>query len=68
MGMGIKTVKLETLELEVHGEAAVEVGTYTLGAEGGQTIDHGKYVVVWKNDAGSWRLHRDIWNSSMPAG
>ena len=68
MGMGIKTVKLESLELEVHGEAAVEVGKYTLGAEGGQAVDHGKYVVVWKNDGGIWKLHRDIWNSSMPAG
>jgi uncharacterized protein (TIGR02246 family) len=68
MGMGIKTVKLESLEVEVHGEAAVEVGKYTLGAEGGQTIDHGKYLVVWRNDGGNWRLHRDIWNSSMPPG
>ena len=68
MGMGIKTVRLESLELEVHGDAAVEVGKYTLGAEGGQTVDHGKYLVVWKHDGGHWRLHRDIWNSSMPAG
>ena len=68
MDMGIKTVKLESLELELHGETAVEVGKYTLGAEGGQALDQGKYVVVWKNDGGAWKLHRDIWNSSMPAG
>lgn len=68
MEMGIKAVKLEGVELEIHGETAVEVGKYTLGAEGGQTLDQGKYVVVWKNDGGDWRLHRDIWNSSMPAG
>lgn len=65
--MGIRTAKLETVEVETLGETAVEVGKYTLGDDGGQTLDQGKYVVVWKNDGGAWKLHRDIWTSSMPA-
>lgn len=64
---GIKQVKLETVELEDHGETAVEVGKYTLLAEGGQIADTGKYIVVWKNDKGTWKLHRDIWNTSQAA-
>ncbi|MCG6954955.1 MAG: DUF4440 domain-containing protein [Gemmatimonadetes bacterium] len=68
MGMGIRTAKLETVELEAHGETAVEVGKYTLGGDEGQTLDQGKYVVVWKNDDGTWKLHRDIWTTSMPLG
>ena len=68
MAMGMKTAKLETIELESHGDTAVEVGRYTLGGEGGQTLDQGKFVVVWKNDGGDWKLHRDIWTSSLPAG
>jgi uncharacterized protein (TIGR02246 family) len=68
MGMGIRTAKLETVELEAHGEAAVEVGKYTLGGDEGQTLDQGKYVVIWKNDGGTWKLHRDIWTTSMPLG
>ena len=29
--------------------------------------DRGKYLVVWKRGAdGNWRLHRDIFNSSLP--
>jgi uncharacterized protein (TIGR02246 family) len=68
MGMGIRTAKLETVELEAHGETAVEVGKYTLGGDEGQTLDQGKYVVVWKNDGGTWKLHRDIWTTSMPLG
>jgi ketosteroid isomerase-like protein len=32
MEMGIKTAELESVELEVHGDTAVEVGKYTLGA------------------------------------
>jgi ketosteroid isomerase-like protein len=29
--------------------------------------DRGKTLNVWKRQAdGSWKLHRDIWNSNMP--
>ena len=67
LDMGIKEVKLETVEVEGHGATAVEVGKYTLFAEGGQLADSGKYMVVWKNEDGNWRLHRDIWNTSQAA-
>ena len=67
MGLGVKTVALAPSELDVQGETAVEIGQYTLGGADGATIDQGKYLVVWKNDGGSWKLHRDIWNTSLPA-
>jgi ketosteroid isomerase-like protein len=65
--MGIKEGTLETLELEDHGDTAHEVGRYTLRGEAGQVLDRGKYVVIWKREGGQWKLHRDIWNSSLPA-
>jgi uncharacterized protein (TIGR02246 family) len=67
MDMGIKTAKLETVEVEEHGDTAFEVGRYSLGGDGGNELDKGKYVVIWKKEAGKWKLHRDIWNTSMPA-
>jgi ketosteroid isomerase-like protein len=67
MNMGIKTAKLETVELDGQGDAAFEVGKYTLGGEGGKVIDSGKFIVVWKRVGSKWKLHRDIWNSSMLA-
>ena len=67
MDMGIKAVKLVTTEFEEHGDTAIAVGKYTLSGEGDQVIDSGKYVVILKQEGGQWRLHRDIWNSSMPA-
>ena len=67
MDSGVKGVKLVTVEVEPHGDTAHEVGTYVLTGEGGRTLDTGKYVVIWKRDGGQWRLHRDIWNTSMPA-
>jgi ketosteroid isomerase-like protein len=67
MDAGVKGVKLITLEVEAHGDTAHEVGTYVLVGEGGKTLDNGKYIVIWKRDGGLWKLHRDIWNTSMPA-
>ena len=67
MHMGIKAVKLETLEVEGAGQTAHEVGRYTLQGEGDQVIDAGKYVVIWQQEGSQWKLHRDIWNSSQPA-
>jgi len=65
MDMGIKGVQLETVQLEAEGDSAIEIGRYTLAGAGGQQIDQGKYLVVWKKQSGQWRLHRDIWNSNQ---
>jgi ketosteroid isomerase-like protein len=67
MDMGLKEAVLETLELEAHGDTAHEVGRYTLKAAGGQVADAGKYVVIWKQEGGAWKVHRDIWTTSRPA-
>jgi uncharacterized protein (TIGR02246 family) len=67
MNMGIQSAQLEIVEVEGHGETAIEVSKYTLCGAGGQVLDQGKYVVVWKREGGQWKLHRDIFNSSMPA-
>ena len=64
---GIKNLTLTTLEAEAHGNVAYEVGTYMLPGEAGKMIDVGKYVVVWKRVGGQWKLHRDIWTTSVPA-
>jgi len=64
MKMGIASARLETVELDDNGDTAIEIGRYTLGGVDGAVADEGKYVVIWKNQGGSWKLHRDIWNSS----
>ncbi len=67
MDMGIKAARLETVELDVLGETVIEVGKYTLLGSKEQVMDAGKYLVVWKNEQGLWKLHRDIWTTSLPA-
>jgi uncharacterized protein (TIGR02246 family) len=67
MDMGVKAVKLATVEVVGDGHTAYEVGQFTLQGAEGQVLDAGKYVVIWRQEAGQWKLHRDIWNSSRPA-
>jgi uncharacterized protein (TIGR02246 family) len=68
MDMGIKAAKITISEVEEHGDTAIEVSTYALLGEGEQVLDEGKFIVVWKNEDDKWYLHRDIFNSNLPAG
>ena len=64
---GLTAVTLDTVEVEGHRDTAIEVGRYTLRRADGQVADAGKYLVIWKLEGRSWKLHRDIWNTSGPA-
>jgi uncharacterized protein (TIGR02246 family) len=59
--LGLKDVRLDTLDLEVVGETAYEVGEAALTLANANAMV--KFVVVWKRIDGQWRLHRDIWNA-----
>ena len=70
MELGITAAKLETVELETRDDLAFELGQYTLTiqpAPDTTVTDVGKYVVVWKQADGAWKLHVDIWNTNTPA-
>jgi ketosteroid isomerase-like protein len=67
VGEGGTSVKLMTQEVEAHGDTAHEVGAYEIKTADGTVVDKGKFIVIWKRDGGEWKLHRDIWNSDMPA-
>ena len=67
---GVQSAALTTDDVDRSGDVAYEVGTVSLtiqpaGKE--PTTAAAKYVVIWKRQPdGSWKLHRDIWNS-LPA-
>ncbi len=63
---GVRTVALETKQIEQYGEVVAEIGHYKVSIERNEVIDEGKYLVLWKQENGEWKLFRDIWNSSRP--
>lgn len=64
LDMGIADGMLETLELEVYGDTAAEVGQGVLKTKDGQVIDTAKYIVLWKRENETWKWYRDIYNSN----
>ena len=61
---GVKAAQLEITEIEDHDDTAIEVSRYTLLGAEEQVLDQGKYIVIWKQERGQWKLHRDIFNSN----
>jgi uncharacterized protein (TIGR02246 family) len=64
--MGVKSFKSEIIETDSSGNLGYLVGKYTLYGSENQEIDQGKYISVAKNIDGKWKVHRDIYNSSIP--
>lgn len=58
-------------EASASGDLGYTQGTYRLtanGPDGKPMEDRGKYVTVWKKEAGgSWKVVADIFNSDLPA-
>jgi ketosteroid isomerase-like protein len=61
--MGVKAVKLQTVEFEALGDAGLEIGRATLEftLAGAQPVDV-KYVVLWKREDGDWKWDVDMWS------
>jgi ketosteroid isomerase-like protein len=68
--MGVKEANLTTMELTDLGNMVHEVGNYALKIqpEGKAAFeDKGKYTVLWaKMPDGAVKMHRDMWNTSLP--
>jgi ketosteroid isomerase-like protein/dienelactone hydrolase len=60
--LGVTAATLTTVDLEVAGDTACETGEAALTLPSG-TVKV-KYLVVWRKDGGTWRLHRDMWNAA----
>lgn len=65
--MGIRGAKITTAEVMGGKEGVIETGSYEMFADKGASIDKGKFIVMWKEENGKWKMHRDVWNSDLPA-
>ena len=62
MIQGDSTRNLEFITTAFTGdnEYMVELGIYEMKDDNGIAKDKGNYVVVWKQESGTWKLYRDI--------
>lgn len=66
-GSGIQSATVTTTDLVASGDLVIETGTFEM-RDASKVVDRGKYLAVWKQDNGRWRIYRDIWNSDIPGG
>jgi hypothetical protein len=43
-----------------------EEGNYVIKGEADAVMEKGKYIVLWKNYDGAWKMFRDCFNSDDP--
>jgi ketosteroid isomerase-like protein len=50
-------------EVEGSGDFAYELGSYEIYDGDGESAHKGRYLLIWKNTLGGWKIHRDIFNA-----
>lgn len=69
--MSVEGAVYRTDEFTMCGDWANQIGTYSgtyVPKEGEPAEDRGNFHIVWKQQSdGSWRYHRGIFNSQLPA-
>ena len=60
-----KEAKIELPAGNIYGneELVVEEGTYNFPDGKGGSFDKGKFIALWKQEDGQWKLYREIWNT-----
>lgn len=66
MNKGIRNFDLHTIKIWGDSALLSEEGTYKFSDSEGKQLDKGKYIVLWKMEAGNWKMFRDIWTSDLP--
>lgn len=66
MNKGIRDFDLHTIKIWGDSSILAEEGTYKFYDSLGKQLDKGKYIVLWKIEAGNWKMYRDIWTSDEP--
>lgn len=61
-------IKIIVTATAVYGNATevIEEGTFDFPDDNGGSYDKGKFIAIWKQEDGKWKLYREIWNSNNP--
>jgi ketosteroid isomerase-like protein len=62
---GSTDLKLTPEDVAGHGPLAYESGSYSMMNAG--THDRGKFLFVFRNMGGNWKIEYTIWSSDLPA-
>ena len=63
---GIRNLKITTEDIIGSENSVAEIGKYEVLGDKAVSFEKGKFIVIWKNENGKWKMYRDIWNSDNP--
>jgi ketosteroid isomerase-like protein len=58
-------IELPTGNFYGNEELVIEESTYNFPDGKGGSVDKGKFIAVWKQEDGKWKLFREIWNTDI---
>lgn len=61
LGRGVDEVRIDTAEVHVADDIAVEIGILAADAAG-STVFVERFHALWTQAGDGWRIHRQIWN------
>jgi len=64
---GLKEFSETSTALYGNNDYLVDEGTYYMTYGKDSTVEKGKYINVWKNINGDWKIYSNIWNTNTPA-
>lgn len=64
MNAGSKDLKLAPADVAGHGPLAYESGSYSM--MNGDVPDRGKYLFIFRNMSGTWKIEYTSWSSDLP--
>jgi ketosteroid isomerase-like protein len=64
---GEAIIELPPNNIYGNADLVVEDGTFNFPDGKGGSIDKGKFIALWKQEDGKWKLYREIWNTDLPA-
>ena len=63
---GLTEFSEETTDFYGNAEYVVDAGTYVVTYGPDHVTEHGKYLNVWQQVNGSWKLKANMWNTGAP--
>ena len=67
MANDVRKYDLETKNIWGDSSILVEEGVYKLTGKEKKEVGKGKYIVLWKQESGNWKMFRDIWARDFPS-
>ena len=61
---GVSEFREDTTDFYGNQDLLVDAGTYVMTYGADHVVERGKYLNVWKQEDGAWKIHANIWNTS----